>query len=141
MGSPGLNSHRSLVRCAAQLGSAVFSAAGRGGQTAIPRDPSSRYRFGESFFPVPQLETSELLGKMSYRVKKKIIIVRCDVLGVRTASRSSKMCRVGKGCSCAGWKIASRCPCLGASGAYGLKGAKRQVLPWLWESGGQEIEA
>lgn len=46
MESAGLNSHRAP----AWLGSAMFSATGQGWQTAILRDPSSCYRFGESFF-------------------------------------------------------------------------------------------
>jgi len=53
MGSPGFNSHRALVRCTAQLGSAVPGAAGRGWQTAILRDLPPSYRFGESVFPGP----------------------------------------------------------------------------------------
>lgn len=46
---------------------------------------------------------------------------------------------MSRGCSCAGLEIASRCSCLLASGVYGLTGPKRQGLPWLWESGSQEI--
>lgn len=43
---------------------------------------------------------------------KKKHTVEYDILGARTASRSSKMCCMGKECSCAGSKTASQCSSL-----------------------------
>lgn len=89
--------------------------------------------FGESFFSSPSTGNVQSVVKRLTRWEES---VQC----VHTASPSSKMCCMGKKCSCAGLKFASWCSCLWASSIYGLKELKRQDLPWLWESSGQEIE-
>lgn len=104
---------------------------------SIPWDLSSHFHFGESSLPILQLKHPSCWEK-GYRGKGRA--VQCDSLGAHAGSRSSKMCRVGKACSCAGLGTASESSCLPASSIYGLKGQKRQGLPWLWESSSQEME-
>lgn len=88
--------------------------------------------------PSPPAETSKLLGKGLQGKRENC--AKYDSLGAHTGSRSCEMCGVGKACSCAGLGTASQCSCLPARTIYGLKGQKRQGLPWLWESSSQEIE-
>lgn len=137
MESAGLNSHRAP----AWLGSAMFSQChGPGVADGHPAGSILLLSLWGKFFffQSPSWKCPSCCDKGLRVGGKKSAL--CDVLGVHTASRSSRMCRVGKERSCAGLKFASRCSCLWASGIYGLKGLTRQGLPWLWESGGQEIE-
>lgn len=133
MGSPGFDSQRAP----AQLGSDVLGTAGRAGRCLSCGTCPPAFTLGKAFSQSSRWNI-HAVGKRATGGKR--MMVQRDNLGAHTGSRSHAMCGVGKACSCAGLGEASRCCCLRASSIYGLKGQRRQGLPWLWESSSQETE-